>query len=82
MVVYPGGPWARGPSLLLGVLAMIAGYHFWRATGFFVALILFVLMNVLTARLRQNSEAEEDLRLRAERARDQEPPLDEGDRRR
>jgi predicted PurR-regulated permease PerM len=64
---------ARVPTVL-GCLAMIVGYHFWGPPGFLAAVVLFILASMLLARLRQNSEAAEDLRLRAEQARFQEPP--------
>lgn len=68
------------PSLLArlpvvpGFIVMIVGYHVWEPPGFVVAVVLFIVASVSLARLRQESEEKEELRLRAGRAHIQEPP--------
>jgi predicted PurR-regulated permease PerM len=55
-------PFMSRISLVLCVLGMIVGYHFWGATGFFAALALFILCRVLAARWQSDVEEQEYLR--------------------
>jgi len=38
---------ARRPALIIGLLAMIAGYHFLGPLGFWIAFAAFIVINVL-----------------------------------
>jgi predicted PurR-regulated permease PerM len=58
---------AKRPLLIAGLLAMIVGYHFLGLIGFWVALIAFVLLNVLLGRLERERAEMEGLRQMMER---------------
>ena len=60
-------PFMSRVSLLLCVLGMIVGYHFWDAIGVFAALALFILCRVLAARWQSDVEEQEYLRDRRSR---------------
>jgi len=48
---------ARSPLLVVGLLAMIVGFHFWGAPGFWAVFIAFLLFNVLMGRRERESAA-------------------------
>jgi len=58
----------RTPAVVLGVLAMIVGYHFWGVLGVFLAFAAVILWTVLAARRRASDD--ERQRLAALRSRE------------
>ncbi len=53
---------ARLPSLIIGLLAMIVGYHFWGGVGFCVTFAGFCAVNVLIGHLGRASEERQHIR--------------------
>jgi predicted PurR-regulated permease PerM len=54
-------------SLVLCVLGMIVGYHFWGAIGVLAAVALFIVCRFLAARWQSDLEEQEYLRDRRSR---------------
>ena len=57
----------RSPLLVVGLLAMIVGFHIWGAPGFWLALTAFLFFNVLIGRLESMRREREELRAMIDR---------------